>query len=195
MLRYQNKLPFPDNLHRKRYKKVCSLYHGLPCLITCLDLSNFPLGALRKAQYTLGQAEVYSESEADDESNQSSGDDGESKDQSKGKRKPEWSLKPKSEIPKRRNKHTYVLWPINFIHHIDVVPSPMEISSKRPVTRRRQVVEVKNSVSGLTYYPGARCRHVIRHRGIHGSWLRLANFRQKNTKITMGSSAIRGEMS
>jgi hypothetical protein len=111
VLRCQNKLPCPDNLHRKRYKKVCGPHHGLPCLIATLDLSNFPLGALRKAQYTLGQAEVYSESEPDDESNQSNRG-GESEDQSKGKRKPEWSLKPKSEIPKRRNKHTYVLWPI-----------------------------------------------------------------------------------
>ena len=74
-----------------------------------LDLSNLPLGALRKAQHTLRQAEVYSESEPDDESNQSSTDDEESDDQSKGKKKLEWSLKPKSEIPKRRNKHAYAL--------------------------------------------------------------------------------------
>jgi ribosomal RNA-processing protein 36 len=32
--------------------------------------------------------------------------------------------------------------------------SPTEISSKRPVTRRRQVVEVKTPVSAFCYYPG-----------------------------------------
>ncbi|KAK2461946.1 hypothetical protein APHAL10511_006409 [Amanita phalloides] len=88
------------------------------------DLSGLPLGALRKAQYTLSRAEVDSESGSDEESNKSSF----GKEESSQKNRPEWSLTPNSEIPKRRDKH-----------------APMEISSKKPVTRRRKVVDIKTA--------------------------------------------------
>ncbi|KAF8632566.1 hypothetical protein AX15_001776 [Amanita polypyramis BW_CC] len=90
------------------------------------DLSGLPLGALRRAQYTLRKAEVDSESESDNKSDWSNISVDKLVGRSKGNEKPEWCLKPKSEIPKRSNKH-----------------APVEMSSKRPVTRRRQVVNVK----------------------------------------------------
>ncbi|KIL70874.1 hypothetical protein M378DRAFT_6759 [Amanita muscaria Koide BX008] len=86
------------------------------------DLSSLPFGAVRKAQRTLYQTQV--DSDSDEESNAPS--KGRLGGPKKDKEKVEWSLQPKSEIPKRHNKH-----------------APMETSSKKPVTRRRQAVEVK----------------------------------------------------
>ncbi|GLB36115.1 putative rRNA biogenesis protein RRP36 [Lyophyllum shimeji] len=88
------------------------------------DLSGLPFGALRKAQRMLSKAEV-----ASDESDESESEREEPRPVSpKGKEKaqPEWSLKPKKEIAKRANKH-----------------APIEVTSKRPVTRKRIVVDVK----------------------------------------------------
>ncbi|PFH54436.1 hypothetical protein AMATHDRAFT_135184 [Amanita thiersii Skay4041] len=86
-------------------------------------LSSLPFGTLRKAQYALTQAEVESDSDSDEES-----DDSQATEEHVPKKveKVEWSLKPKSDIPKRRNKH-----------------APVETTSKKPVTRRRTVIETK----------------------------------------------------
>ncbi|KAJ7103569.1 hypothetical protein B0H15DRAFT_812788 [Mycena belliarum] len=89
------------------------------------DLSNLPLGALLRAQSALTQANASdsgseSPSEAEDTKPQSTSSKG------KEKGKPEWSIQPRHDIAKRSGKH-----------------APMEVTSKRPVTRRRTVVEVK----------------------------------------------------
>ncbi|KAJ7596995.1 hypothetical protein C8J56DRAFT_918858 [Mycena floridula] len=78
------------------------------------DLSTLPMGVLRKAQAAI-------ESESDSESSTSEPQPIPSR---KGKEK-EWSLYPKNDIPKRSNKH-----------------APTEVTSKRPVTRRREIVNV-----------------------------------------------------
>ncbi|KAI5898544.1 DUF947-domain-containing protein [Schizophyllum commune H4-8] len=97
------------------------------------DLSDLPLGALRKAQRSLAQAEV---DESVSESKAGSGSDDDSDNDSspettntKGKEpeRVEWSAHPKKDIAKRSSKH-----------------APAEMSSKKPVTRRRQVVDVPN---------------------------------------------------
>ncbi|KJA29470.1 hypothetical protein HYPSUDRAFT_50857 [Hypholoma sublateritium FD-334 SS-4] len=95
------------------------------------DLQDLPLGALRQAQRILGQAEAESDSESD-----SDGESGGSADEpptvldTKGKgkekvEKVEWSIKRRDDIAKRSSKH-----------------APTEVTSKRPVTRKRQVIEV-----------------------------------------------------
>ncbi|RDB29646.1 rRNA biogenesis protein RRP36 [Hypsizygus marmoreus] len=91
------------------------------------DLSGLPLGALRKAQHVLKNATIDSdgsdesegENESDEEPNASSS-------KGKEKAKPEWSIKPRTDIAKRSSKH-----------------APIEVTSKRPVTRHRTVVDVK----------------------------------------------------
>ncbi|KAJ7634264.1 hypothetical protein DFH06DRAFT_1284458 [Mycena polygramma] len=85
------------------------------------DLSNLPLGALLRAQRALKQANA-SDSESEDEE----GKPERTSSKGKEKAKPEWSIEPRHDIAKRSNKH-----------------APMEVTSKRPVTRRRTVVEVK----------------------------------------------------
>ncbi|KAF8213087.1 hypothetical protein K438DRAFT_1803384 [Mycena galopus ATCC 62051] len=86
------------------------------------DLSSLPLGALLRAQRALKKAQ------ANDSDSEDSEDETPEKSSSKGKEKekPEWSIEPRHDIAKRANKH-----------------APTEVTSKRPVTRRRQVVEVK----------------------------------------------------
>ncbi|KAJ7492659.1 hypothetical protein FB451DRAFT_1219169 [Mycena latifolia] len=89
------------------------------------DLSNLPLGALLRAQRALTQANA-----SDSESESSSEDESDPKPEStslkgKEKGKPEWSIHPRHDIAKRAHKH-----------------APQEVTSKRPVTRRRTVVEV-----------------------------------------------------
>ncbi|KAM6498076.1 protein of unknown function (DUF947) domain containing protein [Amanita muscaria] len=105
----------------KRFTVLFYTYWTL-VLIRHPDLSSLPFGAVRKAQRTLYQTQV--DSDSDEESNAPS--KGRLGGPKKDKEKVEWSLQPKSEIPKRHNKH-----------------APMETSSKKPVTRRRQAVEVK----------------------------------------------------
>ncbi|KAJ6621701.1 hypothetical protein B0H10DRAFT_2017111 [Mycena sp. CBHHK59/15] len=92
------------------------------------DLSNLPLGALLRAQRALTQANA-SESEDDDNSSECGSDaplEITAKGKEKEKQKPEWSIEPRRDIAKRAHKH-----------------APVEVTSKRPVTRRRTVVEVK----------------------------------------------------
>ncbi|KAG5647949.1 hypothetical protein DXG03_006983 [Asterophora parasitica] len=88
------------------------------------DLYGLPLGALRKAQNMLSQAEVDSEDSDESENENEESEPVSAK--GKEKEKPEWSIKPRTDIAKRANKH-----------------APIEVTSKRPVTRKRTVVEVK----------------------------------------------------
>ncbi|KAJ3734787.1 hypothetical protein DFJ43DRAFT_1061580 [Lentinula guzmanii] len=78
-------------------------------------LSSLPMGTLRRAQKILKVKDI---SDASDSESESSEDD--------TRPKPEWSTKPRTDISKRKNKH-----------------APIEITSKRPVTRRRTVVNVQ----------------------------------------------------
>ncbi|KAG5720199.1 rRNA biogenesis protein RRP36 [Termitomyces sp. T112] len=86
------------------------------------DLLGMPLGALRKAQNVLAQTAADTESDESEEESelQSVSEKG------KERKKVEWSIRPSKEITKRVNKH-----------------APTEVTSKRPVTRKRTVVEVK----------------------------------------------------
>ncbi|KAF5385210.1 hypothetical protein D9615_001491 [Tricholomella constricta] len=88
------------------------------------DLSGLPLGALRKAQNMLLRAEVDSDGSKESESDVDEPEPVSAKGKEKEKR--EWSLKPRKDLAKRANKH-----------------APIEVTSKRPVTRKRSVVEVK----------------------------------------------------
>ncbi|TFK41202.1 hypothetical protein BDQ12DRAFT_733513 [Crucibulum laeve] len=93
------------------------------------DLSGLPLGALRRAQHAVIQAEGMSDSESDSDEDSESGSESEgqsSKGKEKQKEKVDWSAKRRTDIAKRSSKH-----------------APTEVTSKKPVTRRRTVVEVK----------------------------------------------------
>ncbi|KAG8214606.1 hypothetical protein J3R82DRAFT_9676 [Butyriboletus roseoflavus] len=95
------------------------------------DLSTLPLGTLRSAQRSLAQAQALSDTESDSEE-QSEGDSSASEDEDsflhpvkrKAKEKPEQPTK--NDLTKRTNKH-----------------APVEVTSKRPVSRRRCVVDDK----------------------------------------------------
>ncbi|KDR84945.1 hypothetical protein GALMADRAFT_131709 [Galerina marginata CBS 339.88] len=97
------------------------------------NLQDLPLGALRQAQRVLSQAEPESDSGSEGESGTDSNSEPEVRNtKGKGKEKiekVEWSAKPRKDISKRSSKH-----------------APTEVTSKRPVTRRRTVVEVPKIV-------------------------------------------------
>ncbi|KAI6099328.1 hypothetical protein EV401DRAFT_2215597 [Pisolithus croceorrhizus] len=84
------------------------------------DLSTLPLGVLRKAQRSLGQARALSDSESVSTSSESEVDDNERISKEERQDPP----RQKKELAKRPHKH-----------------APTEVSSKRPVSRRRTVVE------------------------------------------------------
>ncbi|THH16826.1 hypothetical protein EW146_g3877 [Bondarzewia mesenterica] len=92
------------------------------------NLSSLPFGALQRAQRVLSQARAESDSEADEDAEASSSEAEEEPSrwgrEEKGKAREE-PKKTKKDIPKRKDKH-----------------APTEITSKRPVPRRRTVVEV-----------------------------------------------------
>ncbi|KAJ4002368.1 hypothetical protein F5050DRAFT_1717108 [Lentinula boryana] len=92
-----------------------SNYHFLELSFHLSGLSSLPMGTLRRAQKMLKVKDI---SDASDSESESSEDD--------TRPKPEWSTKPRTDINKRKNKH-----------------APIEITSKRPVTRRRTVVNVQ----------------------------------------------------
>lgn len=90
------------------------------------DISDIPFGTLRKAQRSLAQAvEDESDSGSEDASSDSEADD--SGPETTTPERVEWSAHPKKDIAKRSSKH-----------------APTEVTSKKPVTRRRQVVEAPN---------------------------------------------------
>ncbi|KAG2361702.1 hypothetical protein BDR07DRAFT_1408914 [Suillus spraguei] len=99
------------------------------------DLSFLPLGMLRKAQRALSQSRALtdSESESESESDAPSEEDAYPTDDerpqpttSKDKEHPDKHSKQRKDLAKRSSKH-----------------APTEITSKRPVTRRRTVIESK----------------------------------------------------
>ncbi|KAF9241179.1 hypothetical protein BU15DRAFT_45272 [Melanogaster broomeanus] len=94
------------------------------------DLSTLPMGILRNAQRSLALTQALSDSDSDQSGDYAteSEDDGAHPPgaKGKGKEKPDRTTKPKTDLAKRANKH-----------------APAEITSKRPVTRRRTVVEDK----------------------------------------------------
>ncbi|KAG1786596.1 uncharacterized protein HD556DRAFT_1042783 [Suillus plorans] len=103
------------------------------------DLSSLPLGMLRKAQRTLSQSRALSDSESESESDAPSEEDAcptdderprlttaKDKDKDKDKEPLDKPSKPRKDLAKRSSKH-----------------APTEITSKRPVTRRRTVIESK----------------------------------------------------
>ncbi|KAF8168144.1 hypothetical protein B0H34DRAFT_48463 [Crassisporium funariophilum] len=99
------------------------------------DLQDLPLGALRRAQHVLTQAEPESDSEsasdADSEGGSNVGPENhDTKGKGKEKERVEWSIKRRTDISKRSSKH-----------------APTEVTSKRPVTRKRTVVEVPKLVA------------------------------------------------
>ncbi|KAI0932127.1 hypothetical protein AcV7_000684 [Taiwanofungus camphoratus] len=95
------------------------------------DLALLPFGALRKAQRALTQASALSESEYQSDNQELSGDDDDETEQVpskydlKGKGKEiEDAKKPRKDIPKRTSKH-----------------APTEVTSKRPVARKKLATE------------------------------------------------------
>ena len=72
-------------------------------------MQDLPLGALRRAQHLLSQAEPDSDSENESDDDGESGGDDEKPTtldmKGKGKEKVEWSIKPRTDISKRSSKH------------------------------------------------------------------------------------------
>ncbi|EGN98382.1 hypothetical protein SERLA73DRAFT_183354 [Serpula lacrymans var. lacrymans S7.3] len=96
------------------------------------DLSTIPLGMLRKAQRALSQTQALEDSSSEDDSDgpPSEGGIAETSQFSKSRDKPDQDVPKRSrkDVAKRANKH-----------------APMEVTSKRPVTRRRTVVAVQTA--------------------------------------------------
>ncbi|KAG2342200.1 hypothetical protein BDR05DRAFT_964514 [Suillus weaverae] len=95
------------------------------------DLSSLPLGMLRKAQRTLSQTRALTDSESESGSDAPSEEDAYPTDDERArsttaKEHPDKRSKPRKDLAKRSSKH-----------------APTEITSKRPVTRRRTVIESK----------------------------------------------------
>ncbi|EIN13789.1 DUF947-domain-containing protein [Punctularia strigosozonata HHB-11173 SS5] len=96
-------------------------------------LASLPFGALRKAQHALSHAEAESSSDDDSRSDTSESEE-ERRDETmafpakEGTR--EWTTRPRKDLAKRPNKH-----------------APTEITSKKPVTRRRTVVDVPKAAT------------------------------------------------
>ncbi|KAL0576354.1 rRNA biogenesis protein rrp36 [Marasmius crinis-equi] len=89
------------------------------------DLSTLPMGALRHAQRVMKQHESSSESEGSDSSSDTD-EEGEHDETVQSHSAREGKQRERKEVGKRSSKH-----------------APMETSSKKPVTRRRTVVDVK----------------------------------------------------
>ncbi|KAF8922582.1 hypothetical protein CPB85DRAFT_1372164 [Mucidula mucida] len=87
-----------------------------------LDLSTLSMGTLRNAQRTLLRAEAIESSDEDEDEDRPQPASA----KGKGKEVVEWSAHPKPVIQSRVSKH-----------------APVEVTSKRPVSRKRTVVDVK----------------------------------------------------
>lgn len=127
----------------------------LPCHLTFLldcqnalqdGLSSLPFGALRKAQNVLSRADAQ-DSDGSDGEGSSSG--------SEPEEQPSWGAKPigkekeKHAIEKRKNKHACVNHhaAIHFVFTLFLFLRPMEMTSKRPVPRKKIEIEEKGPVS------------------------------------------------
>ncbi|KAJ3857820.1 hypothetical protein EV368DRAFT_29410 [Lentinula lateritia] len=93
--------------------------NNLVCKFHSPDLSSLPMGALRRAQKILKVKDISDASDIERESSEDSNEENAAS-------KPEWGTKPRTDINKRKDKH-----------------APMEITSKKPVTRRRTVVNAQ----------------------------------------------------
>ncbi|KAF5385439.1 hypothetical protein D9757_005326 [Collybiopsis confluens] len=88
------------------------------------DLSSLPMGALRRAQKVLSSSKPLSQSSASENKTDSSLG---SEDEDTAAQEPVLNYKSRTVIAKRSNKH-----------------APVEITSKKPVTRRRTIVNAQN---------------------------------------------------
>ncbi|TFK30405.1 DUF947-domain-containing protein [Coprinopsis marcescibilis] len=114
-----------DNIAKEEFKQAPSQLSELED-----TLGTLPLGALRKAQKALKQVQPDSDSDSDSDSEGSvSGPDDESSAKEKRPQKVEWISKDTAKHP-RSSKH-----------------APMEVTSKRPVSRKRIVVETPKLVA------------------------------------------------
>ncbi|EKM61094.1 uncharacterized protein PHACADRAFT_82265 [Phanerochaete carnosa HHB-10118-sp] len=95
------------------------------------DLSTLPLGALRKAQQALLRSKVYDDEDDEDGEGPGlpSGEYSNSEPKGETSHQAKDQEKEKKEVPKRKNKH-----------------APMEMSSKRPVPRKRLDIPVNKPV-------------------------------------------------
>lgn len=80
------------------------------------DLSNIPLGALRKVQHALSQAEAVDESGDEDSDSEQHSEDDVPPPRLKGedKAKPEWNTKRRTDLAKRSSKHAWVDFLLSF---------------------------------------------------------------------------------
>lgn len=117
-----------------------------------IDLSSLPLGALRKAQSALSRAKALGESDGseNDESDNSEPEEEVSRPSLKGKEK----AKGKQEIAKRKHKHACVFLFLNSLmcHIQSMSLRPMEVTSKRPVSRKKPAFEDQKLVRKLLIY-------------------------------------------
>ncbi|THV07740.1 DUF947-domain-containing protein [Dendrothele bispora CBS 962.96] len=90
------------------------------------DLSGLSMGALRRAQQALSRTQDTDSEDSDDDDSEEN--ETEEAAATTAMREKEWSLKPRPDIGRRQNKH-----------------APIEVSSKKPVTRRRTVVQTQTS--------------------------------------------------
>jgi len=114
---------------------VCSSLWENKIVSSSLDLQNLPLGALRRAQKLLSQ--VATESDSDDSSEAEQGELHDFK----------WNTKPQARIASRSNKRAQVnISAVNLVF-VKTKSSPIEMSTKRPVSRKRVVVDIPKIAS------------------------------------------------
>ncbi|KAF9221624.1 DUF947-domain-containing protein [Gyrodon lividus] len=110
-----------------------SLQKAGPSRTLVSNLSTLPLGMLRNAQRSLALTQALSDSEYDDEKykdHASQSEEDEALVKGKGEERPDFITRPKNDLAKRANKH-----------------APVEVSSKRPVSRQRIAVKDKTPKS------------------------------------------------
>jgi len=108
-------------------------------------MSALPLGALRRALHALARSDDRESTDPNAFTIPSpKGKDGE-----EVTSESHWSLKPRNLNAKRSNKHAYVVGRFIRLSFFDHSFRPVEVTSKRPVSRRRNVTEVKTLVTLL----------------------------------------------
>jgi len=140
--------------NRKRCRTVRQLISSAgnyPLSRPTIDLASLPLGALRRAQRALARAQAEENpSDSEDDSSESGSEpeqvSAKGKESNPNAHKPEWSNKPRTDIAKRGNKNAWVCCFRFITFCITFFFSPIEVTSKKPVTRRRQIVEVPKMV-------------------------------------------------
>ncbi|KAH7885268.1 hypothetical protein F5I97DRAFT_1355838 [Phlebopus sp. FC_14] len=108
------------------------------------DLSTLPMGVLRNAHRSLAQTQVSSDAESDSEDETGDDEPSSSLPKGKGRANPDRLATKKKDLSKRANKH-----------------APSEVTSKRPVSRRRTIIEDKTPVS---FHNFLRAVHSLRNR-------------------------------